>query len=696
MMKKIAIVTPELAGIYKNGGIGTNYFFRARFLSGHLNDQVTILYTGGCSPSVAQAWRERYGQAGIRLEVLPKLSVGTNWEMFHQRAVAVHQRLAVETWDEIHFSDYLANGFVCLQAKRAGLAYQNTRLMVTMDSSSLWCREGMQQWSLDPETDTKVDYAEQYCCENADTLVSPSRYLMRWAERRGWRLPPNRVVLSHLYEKLDDENAPAVRTNPRHLIYFGRLETRKGLGIFCEAVERLAKAGQAPVQVDFLGKVGTHEGRPADHYIRRKSSRWQETETHIYPDLDNFAAMKHIRRTGGVTVVASPCDNLPYTVVECIVNQVPFIASNSGGIPELADARMLFAPDARSLAAKLEEFSRLPPETKFNHPYQLETVRQAWKKFAETPVETAVPSVVLTPQPKISVCVPFYNHGLYLPEALSSLSRQTYENFEVIVVDDGSTNAGATECFARMQKEYLPPRFRFFRQQNGGVGAARNFAAAQATGDLLVFMDADNVAREQMLAVFAKAMQVSGADCATCNYDIFNGVTNLQKSSIHTCAPLGPCLEAGWRVNIFGDANFVVKKSVFTTLGGFATDRSAVEDWQFLVRLTLRGFRQIVIPESLYWYRHLPNSMMRTTDELRFTRTILETYREGLSSWPARIIENHAFGPFLNGISGNTITINSHAMPVVRKAGQRPKFIRKLQKSCAKRLLEFAGFISRL
>jgi glycosyltransferase involved in cell wall biosynthesis len=348
------------------------------------------------------------------------------------------------------------------------------------------------------------------------------------------------------------------------------------------------------------------------------------------------------------------------------------------------------------LAAKIKEFSKLPPETKFNHPYQLETVRQAWKKFAETPVETAVPSVVLTPQPKISVCVPFYNHGLYLPEALSSLSRQTYENFEVIVVDDGSTDAGATECFARMQKEHLPPRFRFFRQQNGGVGAARNFAAAQATGDLLVFMDADNVAREQMLAVFANAMQVSGADCATCNYDIFNGVANLQKSSIRTCAPLGPCLEAGWRVNIFGDANFVVKKSVFTTLGGFATDRSAVEDWQFLVRLTLRGFRQIVIPESLYWYRHLPNSMMRTTDELRFTRTILETYREGLSSWPARIIENHAFGPFLNGISGNTITINSRAMPVVRKAGQRPKFIRKLQKSCAKRLLEFAGFISRL
>jgi len=695
-MKKIAIVTPELAGIYKNGGIGTNYFFRARFLNGCLNYQVTFLYTGECPPSAAQAWRERYGQAGIRLEVLPKLPTGTHWEIFHQRAVAVHRRLAAEAWDEIHLPEYLANGFVCLQAKRAGLAYQNTRLVVSMHSSSLWLREGMQQWSLDPVTDAKLDYAEQYCCENADTLISPSRFLMSWAECRGWRLPPDRVVLPHLYEQLSSENMPAARNNLKHLIFFGRLQTLKGLGIFCDAIERLVHAGKAPTRVDFLGRVGTHEGLPADQYIRQMSLQWPETETQIHADLDNFAAMKHIRRTGGLAVIASLRDNLPYTVIECIINQVPFIAAKSGGIPELADPRVLFAPDARSLAAKLEELSKLLPDAKFNHPYQFETAKQAWKKFLETPVEMATPPVASPASPKISVCVPFYNHGLYLPETLASLARQTYDNFEVIVVDDGSTDAGATECFARMQKEHLPPRFRFFRQQNGGVGAARNFAAAQATGDLLVFMDADNVAREQMLAVFAKAMQVSGADCATCHYDIFRISADLQKPPVHTCAPLGPCLEAGWRVNIFGDANFIVKKSVFARLGGFGTDRSAVEDWQFLVRLALRGFHQIVIPESLYWYRLLPDSMMRTTDELWFTRTILETYREGLSFWPARIIENHAFGPFFNGLSGNTIMINTRGTPSVRKAGQRPKFIRKLQKSCAKRLLELAGFISRL
>jgi len=696
MMKKIAIVTPELAGLYKNGGIGTNYFFRARFLRSYVNYQVTIFYTGACSPHEAQAWREQYGLTGIRLEILPDLPAGKDWDSLHQMAMMVHQRLAAEAWDEIHLPEYLANGFVCIQAKRAGLAYQNTRLVVSMHSSSLWCREGMQQWSTDPETDVKLDYAEQYCCENADTLISPSRFLMGWAERRGWRLPPEQVWLPHLYETLGDGNPPLAQPNPQHLIFFGRLQTLKGIGIFCEAIGRLSMAGQAPARVEFLGKVGGHEGLPADRYIRQMATHWPGTEIQILSDLDCFGAMQHLRRTGGLAVIASLRDNLPYTVIECILNGVPFIASNVCGIPELADPRVLFAPDARSLAVKIEEFSRVTPATKFIHPYRVETARAAWEKFAATPFVGATTPAVVTGTTKVSVCVPFFNHAEYLPAALASLGQQAYGNFEVIVVDDGSTDAEAREVFAQLQNTYTAPKFRFFQIENGGVGAARNFAAAQATGDWLVFMDADNVAMKRMLTAFALAMQLSGADCATCHFAIFRDAAELQQPPTQTNAPLGQCLEAGWRVNVFGDANFIVTKKTFTALGGFATDRSAVEDWQFLVRLALRGFRQIVIPENLYWYRFLPGSMMRNADEYHFTRTIFETYREGLSSWPARIIENHVFGPFA---SGNVI-INNHFILSNRKPtsnrGRRAKFIKKLQKSCVKRLLELAEFVARL
>jgi glycosyltransferase involved in cell wall biosynthesis len=697
-MKKIAIVTPELVGLYKNGGIGTNYFFRARFLRGSLNYQITILYTGSCSAIQADAWRERHGQTGIRLEILPEIPAGTRWEMFVRRVAAVHQWLTAQNWDEIHFPEYLGNGFMCLQAKRAGLAYLNTRLVVTMHSSSRWCREVMQWDSLDPETDTKLDYAERYSCENADTVISPSRYMVQWAEHKGWRLPADTTVLPSLYEKLEHEDSPPSRLNHRHLIFFGRLETRKGLEIFCEAVTRLVQTGQAPARVDFLGKVGTHENQPADQYIHRMCAQWPGIEVQIHTDLDCFAAMQHIRRTGGLAVIASLRDNLPYTVIECIINQTPFIASNTGGIPELADLRVLFAPDAHSLAAKLKEFAKLPPETNFNHPYRIETTRAAWEKFAATPFEITVPSAV-APPPKLSVCVPYYNHGKYLPAALAALARQTYGNFEVIVVDDGSTAADAQESFETMRQKYAGPQFRFFQQENAGVGAARNFAASQASGEYLVFVDADNVPMEQMLAVFAHALQFSAADCATCHMAIFYNDAELEKPPNLTHAPLGPCLEVGWRVNLFGDANFIVTKKVFTQLGGFATDRSAVEDWQFLVRLTFRGFHQIVIPEILYWYRFLPDSMMRQTDEIRFTRTILETYREGVAFWPASILENYVFQPYQSNVGSHTIATRHATLASRQPASERRrrgKFLQKLQRSTVKRLLEFAGFVSRL
>jgi O-antigen biosynthesis protein len=689
-MKKIAIVTPELTGLYKNGGIGTNYFNRARFLHGHLNYQITILYTGKCSPGQAQKWREQYGRTGTRLEVLPELPLRKGWDAHHQLAVAVHKRLAVESWDEIHLAEYLANGFVCIQAKRAGLAYQNTRLVVTLHSPSLWCREGGQQWSMDPETDAKLDYAEQYCSENADTVVAASRFLLQWAENRGWRLPPDRHALPHLYEHPDYE-APPAPYNPRHLIFFGRLQTLKGLGIFCEAIGRLVKTGQAPAQVDFLGKTTTHEGVPADQYIRQTSLQWPGTRIQIHSDLDSFEAMRHLRRTGGLAVIASLRDNLPFTVIECILNDVPFIASNAGGIPELADPRVLFTPDAWSLAARLEEFFKQPSVMKFNHPYRLETAQTAWEKFATTPFVMAPPPAVARAAPRISVCVPNDHHGKYLPSALASLARQTFENFEVIVVDDGSTDAVGREEIANLKQKYTEPQFRFVCTENAGAGAARNFAVAQSTGDWLVFMDADNVATPQMLEVFAQAMQVSGADCATCHFATFFDEAEIQKPPVQNNSPLGQCLEAGWQGNIFG-ANFIVMKKVFAELGGFATDRNAVEDWQFLIRLALRGFRQIVIPENLYWHRILPDNMMRTVDEARFSRIILETYREGLSSWTGWIIENHVFGPFARG---RTIAATLTNRRTIAQGGHT-KFFKKFQKSCVKRLLELAEFVSRL
>ncbi|HWQ52527.1 MAG TPA: glycosyltransferase family A protein [Bryobacteraceae bacterium] len=89
---------------------------------------------------------------------------------------------------------------------------------------------------------------------------------------------------------------------------------------------------------------------------------------------------------------------------------------------------------------------------------------------------------------RISVVIPLYNKAERLPACLDSIARQTFRDFEAIVVDDGSTDDGPG--FAQA---YPDPRFRLIRQPNAGPGAARNRGLAEARGEYIAFLDADDV-----------------------------------------------------------------------------------------------------------------------------------------------------------------------------------------------------------
>jgi GT2 family glycosyltransferase len=100
--------------------------------------------------------------------------------------------------------------------------------------------------------------------------------------------------------------------------------------------------------------------------------------------------------------------------------------------------------------------------------------------------------------------------------------------------------------------------------------------------------------------------------------------------------PLGNCTELGLFVNMFGDANFIVRRSVFEALMGFSVRRPryqyiGFEDYEFLARLSLAGYRLDVIPEFLLHYRHRSDSLLRTSAGYQTSRRVLDGYREKLS-----------------------------------------------------------------
>lgn len=234
-------------------------------------------------------------------------------------------------------------------------------------------------------------------------------------------------------------------------------------------------------------------------------------------------------------------------------------------------------------------------------------------------------------EPLVSICIAHFNHGRFFPQTLAALAASDYANFEVLAVDDASTDGESLAVFQRLQSEYAGRGWRFFsRPVNEGNQRARNFAAQHARGELLIFVDSDNRPHPGMIGDFVRAMRCSGADSLSCWFYLKSDAQMLSTApSARMVKPLGAALEFGWVTNVFGDANFCVKRDVFAKLDGFRAGKIA-EDWDFLLRLAAAGFDHDVLPRPVFDYRETPQSMSRKMDYDAILRALLESYTEGV------------------------------------------------------------------
>ena len=127
----------------------------------------------------------------------------------------------------------------------------------------------------------------------------------------------------------------------------------------------------------------------------------------------------------------------------------------------------------------------------------------------------------------ISVIVPVYNVEEYLEECLNSIQHQTYTDIEVILVNDGSTDASKEICERYCQQD---PRFHLINQENKGLSGARNRGMTESKGEFITFVDSDDVIKDDMLEQLLKHMTSEEMDIVECWY------TN-DKKEIETPAP---------------------------------------------------------------------------------------------------------------------------------------------------------------
>jgi len=362
----VCIVTSELIGPFKNGGVGTATTGLAETLAGD-GLAVTVLYTGAIwAPEIDLGpWKKQYASRGIELESLTFRSAsayaGPLFDCGFIAPSLVYDWLLPRRFDVIHFNDVGGQGSLCLAAKKLGLAFGDSLLVLALHSPSRWVSE-LNHLLPSSRLAAASDYAERLSAACADVLWSPSAYLLEWIAKHRFETPEQtfvqQYVMPHVRQplRLSPERQPERLS---HVVFFGRLEERKGLRLFCNAVsllrEQLADRG---ITITFLGKAERCAGMPALDYIAKRAESWTFPVRTI-TDLGQPEALRYLRGGDKLAVMPSPVDNSPCTVYEALSAGIPFLAARGGGIPELVAEedrdRVLFDPSTEGLRDALRE-----------------------------------------------------------------------------------------------------------------------------------------------------------------------------------------------------------------------------------------------------------------------------------------------------------------------------------------------------
>ncbi len=233
---------------------------------------------------------------------------------------------------------------------------------------------------------------------------------------------------------------------------------------------------------------------------------------------------------------------------------------------------------------------------------------------------------------RVSVIMPTYNRAGYITKTLESIFAQTFKDYEVIVVDDGSTDK--TEEVLRPHLD----RITFIRKENGGPGSARNAGIKVAKGEYIAFLDSDDLWLPEKLNGQVKYLDdYPDVGLLFTDFEIFCEDENGQERKlreIHINVE-GPCFDKLFQKNFIPTLTVIIRKSCMDAVGLFEESRDLVvgEDYELWLRMAMR-YRLGYIPKITARYRCHNDNIVGTdlaknyAGHLRVINKILVRYPE--------------------------------------------------------------------
>jgi glycosyltransferase involved in cell wall biosynthesis len=577
--RRITIVASELLGRAGTGGAGTADSLLAIALGRHGHRVQLLIASGREIGKLSSEWARRYEAVGVGIRVLERIPgvsppyLAPPLEVFHA--------LRAEPPDVVIADDWRGLGFLSLRARQTGLALTKTAFVIHCHGPGRVLTEFAQKV---PDTLERFgeDVAERGSIELADTVVSPSAWLLDWMKAHGWPVPESAKLIQYVRESaaLGETPERAPRTDRiTRLAFFGQLREGKGIRLWLTTLGAIEPHLLDGRELVFLG---SDRGRWTSDRIADAldpAVKERVSDVRFETRLEREDALAELRRPGTLAVMPSLLDNSPNTVSECIEQGVPFLSTETGGIPELVAEedreRVLCAPTTHGLAASLTR--ALESETAF-----------APARPAQEPHESLAAWVEL------------------VDEVTPTATRVARPATHVAIVAQGEAS---TRCAYRLAEATENVEVEITMAESRRDGIARTAA------DWIVFLDDDDEPDNELVDRLVAAQAASDADVVT---------TAVRRGAD----------DAGMQLFLGDPGGLGIVENQYGVVGLVRGDLAAAQplpegatdpDWPLFARIALAGGRVVSIPEALATHAGAPGNVADVPGE---GLAVLEAFEE--------------------------------------------------------------------
>ncbi len=625
---RVCLVSAELAPWFA-GGAGTYAREMALALAGAGCEVHVLTY-----PRRGMSLPEDGALPGVRLHGVDLRARQAGVPAYNCRALrqsmgvldALRRLHAAHRFDVIEFPDFGGEGYFAMRARRALGVFEDVRLAVRCHTPVGVCRRLNGDARL-TRSDLLVAHMERVCLEEADVVTSPTRAVRRAIARYLFERDPRSVDHAEgparhalIPNPLRcDEPADDARRAPAEIVCVGRLEWLKGQDVLVRAAVELME-DNAALRLRLFGRNtrGTPTGIPMRRLLRSLTPRSLRERIVFEGARPRQEVMEAIRRC---TLVVAPSryENQSYAIAEAMSCGACVLAADAGGTPELIrrekDGLIFRSGDVRDLVANLRmalEDSDLRKTLGHQARQRVRSLMDpsacaaAWlATMQEAPIRTTTAGEA---RGRVSVVIPFYNAGETIGQTLSSIQAQTRTPDEIVIVDDGSDDPASRCELMRIEQD---GHARVVRADHGGVSRARNRGIAEAIGELICMIDADDVAEPTLIEKLERClMRHPQAAYAS---PLIADFTDDPARPTGGWIPIGLERSMLGAVNVAGSGTGVLfRRSALERVGGYDELMPAYEDWDLYCAMMDMRMTGEIVPEFLVRYRQRPGSLMRT------------------------------------------------------------------------------------